>query len=115
MMIRKNVFTRFKENFPQYAYRPDHVRTVHFDGSREIHQYFQAEIDDKSKRYLSEDYWFSQKCQEIGVKTYLCPWMKLSHMGTYVFSGSLADLAQAGATATADTDLLKKTKQGSNM
>jgi hypothetical protein len=161
MMIRDEVFKKFRDAFPQYSYRPDHVRTVHFDGSREIMQYFQAEIDTvdwtteykkiidemlaelktegvsfdgttnditqkyeaklndlkeraqkKSKRYLSEDYWFSQKCQELNVKTFLCPWMKLSHMGTFVFAGSLADLAQAGATATADTDLLNKAKQG---
>ena len=155
MMIRDTVFHKFKAAFPQYAYRPDHVRTVHFDGSREIMQYFQAEIDGvdwtseykkiiddilvnskpgeiiniegdeiqtklkdlqerankKSKRYLSEDYWFSQKCQELNVKTFLCPWMKLSHTGTFVFAGSLADLAQAGATATANVDLLAKGKQ----
>ena len=112
MMVRKDVFDKFKLAFPQYAYKPDHVRTTQFDGSRYIHQYFQAEIDKVSERYLSEDYWFSQKCQEIGIKTYLCPWMKLAHMGSYIFSGSLADLAAAGATATADLELLKKSKKG---
>lgn len=153
MMIRKETFQRFLQNYGQYHYRPDHVRTAHFDGSREIMQYFQAEIDvvdrtvrykailDKllngtdpnmtdldyakhiiktdmaaieaeaakdSKRYLSEDYWFTQKCQKIGLRTWLCPWMQLKHMGTYVFGGSLIDLAQAGASATADVNLLKK-------
>jgi hypothetical protein len=63
---------------------------------------FQAEVDPVSKRYLSEDYWFCQKSWEIGVKTWLCPWMKLQHMGSYVFGGSLIDLAQIGAGATAD-------------
>jgi hypothetical protein len=63
---------------------------------------FQAEVDPESKRYLSEDYWFCQKAQAIGLKTWLCPWMKLQHMGSYVFAGSLMDLAQIGAGATAD-------------
>lgn len=58
MMVRRKTFEKFVEAFPQYSYRPDHVRTEHFDGSREITMFFQAEIDPKSKRYLSEDYWF---------------------------------------------------------
>ena len=91
-------------------YKPDHVRTEHFDGTREILQFFQAEIDPVSKRYLSEDYWFCQKAQTAGIKTWFCPWMKLQHVGSYIFGGSLADLAQIGAAATADPGALKKKK-----
>jgi hypothetical protein len=111
MMTRRSAFDRFKEAFPQYSYKPDHVRTEHFDGTREIMQYFQAEIDPKSKRYLSEDYWFCQKLQEIGLKIWYCPWQKLTHVGSYIFGGSLVDLAQIGAPATASVDMLKKTKK----
>lgn len=111
MMIRKKTLVEFAKKFPQHSYRPDHVRTEHFDGSREIMQYFQAEIDPKSKRYLSEDYWFCQKIQELGMKTWFCPWMKLQHVGTYIFGGSLADLAAVGASATADGDQIAKTRQ----
>jgi hypothetical protein len=111
MMIQRAALEKFQEAYPQYMYKPDHVRTEHFDGSREILMAFQAEVDPESKRYLSEDYWFCQKSWEIGVKTWLCPWMKLSHMGSYVFGGSLIDLAQIGAGATADeTSKPKKLK-----
>jgi hypothetical protein len=102
MMIQRSALEKFAAAYPQYSYLPDHVRTEHFDGTREIIQYFQAEIDPKSKRYLSEDYWFCQKMWDINVKTWLCPWMKLQHTGSYVFGGSLVDLAQIGAGATAD-------------
>jgi hypothetical protein len=108
MMARKNTFQKFSEKFPQYSYKPDHVRTAAFDGSREIMQYFQAEIDPVSKRYLSEDYWFCQKVQEMGLKTWFCPWMQMQHVGTYIFGGSLADLASIGASATADPSALGK-------
>jgi hypothetical protein len=64
--------------------------------------FFQAEVDPSTKRYLSEDYWFCQKAQGAGIKTWFCPWMKLQHVGTYIFGGSLADLASIGAAATAD-------------
>jgi hypothetical protein len=108
MMTRRSAFEKFVAAYPQYSYKPDHVRTEHFDGSREIMQYFQAEIDPVSKRYLSEDYWFCQKLSQAGGKIWYCPWMKLSHVGTYIFGGSLADLASIGAPATADPAMLKK-------
>lgn len=112
MMVSKNAMQKFADSYKQYNYKPDHVRTEHFDGSREILMYFQAEVDPKSKRYLSEDYWFCQKAQDIGLKTWFCPWMKLQHVGTYIFGGSLADLASIGASATADPDKLGKFNKG---
>lgn len=116
MMIDKDVMTKFKDAYwEQYRYNPDHVRTDHFDGHRQIMQFFQAErvpTGNDTFRYLSEDYWFTQKAQQIGLKTWLCPWMKLQHLGSYVFGGSLVDLAQAGASATADVGLIKNQSKG---
>ena len=111
MMIRKRTFELFNEKFPDKSYKPDHVRTKHFDGSREIMMYFQAEIDDKSKRYLSEDYWFCQKIREIGGHIFICPWMHLQHAGYYNFAGKLSAMASIGASVTADPELLKNTKK----
>lgn len=110
MMVAKSALQKFTDSFPQYMYKPDHVRTEAFDGSREIMQLFQAEIDPNTKRYLSEDYWFCQRAQEIGLKTWFCPWMRLQHVGSYIFGGSLADLASVGVAATADPSKLKKQK-----
>jgi hypothetical protein len=111
MMVTKQAMQKFFDTYKdQYMYKPDHVRTEHFDGSRKIMQFFQAEIDPKSERYLSEDYWFCQKAQEAGIKTWFCPWMKLQHVGSYIFGGSLSDLAAIGASATADPDAIKKRK-----
>lgn len=108
MMIKRSVFDKYKEAYPQFSYRPDHIRTDVFDGSREIHAYFDCAIDPESRRYLSEDYNFCYNVQKIGQKVWLCPWMKLQHVGTMVFGGSLADLAMIGAPATADAGMLKK-------
>jgi hypothetical protein len=36
--------------------------------------------------------------------------MQLQHVGSYIFGGSLADLASIGASATADSSQLKKKK-----
>jgi hypothetical protein len=112
MMISKKAMTKWHDKYKDlYMYRPDHARTEHFDGHREIMMYFQAEVDPKSKRYLSEDYWFCQKAQEAEIKTWLCPWMKTQHCGSYVFGGSLADLASINVAATVDPAALKKKKE----
>ena len=111
MMITKHAFEKFQEAYPDYTYKPDHVRTKHFDGSREIFMYFQALVDPESKRYLSEDYMFCQWLRKAGISVWMCPWMELQHVGSYVFGGSLRALASVGASATANADELKKTKK----
>ena len=111
MMVRRATFDKYKEAYPQYSYKPDHVRTEAFDGSREIHAYFDCIIDPESKRYLSEDYMFCYNTIKAGMKVWLCPWMSMNHVGSYVFGGSLADLASIGASATADVGQLKKGKK----
>jgi hypothetical protein len=152
MMIKRKTMEIFRDAHPELLYRPDHVRTEHFDGSRQITQFFQAEIDQidhrlfyeaklnevlssvsnsgmvpqeavraildeakefnsrKSNRYLSEDYWFCQKIQDLQLKTWLCPWMALNHTGSMVYGGSLADIARLGASPTADVNILNKYK-----
>ena len=102
MMIQRKTFEKYAEAYPELMYLPDHVRSENFDGTREIMCFFDALIDPKSKRYLSEDYMFCQWAREIGLKVWFCPWMQLTHMGSYTFGGSLADIAAIGASATAD-------------
>lgn len=149
MMIRRQTFEKFQKAYPQQFYKPDHVRTEHFDGSREIMAFFDTPIDHKrtnmnaeleeflkknpkakakeivdfvkdpnngllkdySKRYLSEDYMFCQWVRNAGMKVWLCPWMELKHVGSYVFGGSLPDIARIGAAATADPGAIGKNKK----
>lgn len=91
MLIPRYAFERFRNRYPKYKYRPDHKNTKDFDGSREIMAYFHCEIDKKSKRYLSEDYFFCHRVRDIGMKVHIVPWIKLGHIGTYAFSGSILD------------------------
>ena len=103
MLIAREVLERFRDAYPQFSYKPDHNRSEHFDGSRYIHAFFDTVIDnelyagkgaDGSDRYLSEDYMFCQWARKIGFTTWLCPWMEVNHVGTYVFNGTLRDLGQ---------------------
>jgi len=101
MMIHRDVLTRYADAYPELKYIPDHVRTEHFDGSREITAFFDCVIDPDTKRYLSEDYMFSQYARKCGTKIWLCPWMQLKHVGSYTFGGSLSAMAAISASPTA--------------
>lgn len=97
MLIQREVFERFDKYFPEQKYLPDHVTSEHFNGSREITAYFDCIIDPNSKRYLSEDYYFSHKVKEMGMNIWACPWISLTHVGTYGFQGSLSALSAVQA------------------
>lgn len=108
MLVQRSAFTKMDMAYPELMYKPDHVRTVNFDGSREIMAYFDTVIDPKSKRYLSEDYMFCQWARNAGAQVWMLPWIKLKHAGNYVFGGSLAALAAAGVSPTADVSAVKR-------
>lgn len=101
MMIQRDVFEKFDKTYPERLYNPDHVRTVNFDGSRQIMAYFDCIIDPESKRYLSEDYMFCQYARKAGSEVWMLPWVKLKHCGSYVFGGSLAAIATINESPTA--------------
>lgn len=94
MLIKREVFDKFKEAYPELRYKPDHLGQANFDGSRYIHAYFDTVIDHGvSDRYLSEDYMFCQWWRKIGGKIWLCPWMRTHHIGTYAFTGDMPAVA----------------------
>lgn len=108
MLVKRSAFEAWDKAYPERSYKPDHIRTKSFDGSREIMAYFDCVIDPESKRYLSEDYMFCQHSRAIGLKVWMLPWIKLKHAGTYIFGGSLAALAAVGASPTAGDNVPKK-------
>lgn len=80
MLIHRSVFEKLHGRVQEYVADdgPERAGLI-------IEQFFQAEIDAASGRYLSEDFWFSKRCLEAGIRTWLCPWMKLRHAGTHIF------------------------------
>ena len=48
MMIHRSALEKYAAAYPEFMYRPDHVRTDAFDGTREIMAFFDCVIDDKN-------------------------------------------------------------------
>ena len=118
MMLNKTALTTYKEAYPNYEYKPDHNHSKDFNGSKLITAYFHVDFDrpettgGETNRLLSEDYFFCQMSRKAGSKIWACPWMQLSHVGTYVYRGSVQALAameqfqnQGPAVATTQSDV----------
>jgi len=103
MLIPRTALEKYKVAYPEQSYKPDHARTENFDGSNEITAFFDCVIDPETRRYLSEDYYFCKQSRKAGLSLWMCPWMKLDHVGSYIFKGNMAALASLkGVSPTAD-------------
>lgn len=87
MMIRRNVFSQMEEKFPDLWCKNDHANRD-FD---DYHACFDCMIDPTSKRYLSEDYAFCRRWQQMGGKIYADIQTTLGHVGNLPFTGCLKD------------------------
>ena len=74
--IRRSVFERLAPACPQY--------TCEIEGTPMV-DHFACGVDPATKRYLSEDFAFCARAASIGISTWLCPWIKLSHAGMHIF------------------------------
>ena len=85
MLIKRETFEQFSKAYPHLKYISDLNNSVWHN--KELMAYFDTVIDEKTKRYLSEDYMFCQFARKAGLKVWLCPWVKLQHIGNYTYKG----------------------------
>ncbi len=89
MCIKRDVFTRMMEKYPELKYTPDGP-----PGHPEAHLhwlFFDCMVDPDSGRYLSEDYAFCRRWIDIGGKVWVDLQCKLRHLGQHNFGGDLAE------------------------
>ena len=87
MLIKRDVFTKLEEKFPQLWCKNDH-QNRDFD---DYHACFDCMIDPETKRYLSEDYAFCRRYQQMGGKIYADVHATMGHVGNLPFTGCLKD------------------------
>jgi hypothetical protein len=89
MLIDRKVFNDFSKFFKDQHYLAS--KQGHSKEKKNIVAFFDTKIDEETKEYLSEDYMFCKYVREIGYKVWVLPWVKLDHMGTYLFTSNFAD------------------------
>tara|TARA_B110000467_G_C18335638_1_gene497389 strand:- start:967 stop:1695 length:729 start_codon:yes stop_codon:yes gene_type:complete len=91
MLIRRSVFKQLEEKFPELWCKNDH-QNRDFD---DYHAAFDCMIDPESRRYLSEDYAFCRRWQQVGGKIFADVNTTLGHVGNLPFSGCLDERLKA--------------------
>lgn len=90
MCIKKEVMQKMFDEYPETKY----VNDINVDQKFEPFMYalFDCIIDPESRRYLSEDYTFCRRWQQMGGDVYLDPRTALNHVGHYTFRGNIRKL-----------------------
>lgn len=87
MMIKREAILKLIKAFPEIKYNND-VNINNNDLSDKFYALFDTMIDPIDKRYLSEDYTFCRRWQEIGGDIWLDPSISLNHYGHFCFQGN---------------------------
>jgi len=88
MLIKREVIEKVSEVAPKYS--NDMFTVVNpKDVGTQIANIFDTSISPDDNRYLSEDYHFSDLARANGFRIWAAPWARLTHTGTYIFSGEL--------------------------
>lgn len=96
LMIQREVFETFKQQHPEKSYLPDNPRHPRFVPGERLTAFFESGIDPDTGHYLSEDYYFCKKVDQLGYQSWLCPWVDLVHVGTFAFESHLSHLLNFG-------------------
>lgn len=87
MLIKRSVFEKMQDMYPELNCKNDHQ-------NRDFDEYcavFDCMIDPVTRRYLSEDYAFCRRWQQMGGKIYADINTTLGHVGNLPFSGQLSE------------------------
>jgi hypothetical protein len=88
MMIKREAILKMIKSYPEFKYNND-VNLGNNDNMREnFYSFFDTSIDPSDRRYLSEDYTFCRRWQDIGGDIWLDPSIALNHYGHFCFRGN---------------------------
>ena len=84
MLISRQTILNMMEKYPELKYKPEGMSE---DDAKWFYALFDTVIvnEEGMSRYLSEDYAFCRRVQNMGEEVYLDTTIKLKHVGTHVF------------------------------
>lgn len=93
MLIKRSVFEKMQDNVGSYTYDSAQLDEWNIiPGVTKVKDFWNTAVVDG--RLLSEDYNFCSMWRNAGGKVYTYLLAKVTHMGTYAFSGSIFDPSQ---------------------
>lgn len=111
MIFERSVIQAMMDAWPELHYTNDLGTNPAWDPY--MFALFDTMIEPESKRYLSEDYTFCRRCQQLGIQIFMDPTINLDHQGTYLFEGNIGNQFTYGGPAS-DEDIAKMQKEAQN-
>lgn len=93
-LVKKEVVQKMTAAYPDLHYKNDSSIDPRFNPY--CYALWDTMIDPRDRRYLSEDYTFCRRWQDMGGEIWVDPNTKLSHVGSYTFEGNLNNLLKPG-------------------
>jgi hypothetical protein len=87
LLIKRDVFKKLEAKYPELNCVNDHQNR----DLDEYHACFDCMIDPQTRRYLSEDYAFCRRVQQMGGQIFADCMTVLGHVGNIRFQGTLED------------------------
>lgn len=86
MLIKRSVFEQLEQEVPLYRPSLDYL----YGGKDEMHrEYFRLIRDPENQSFVGEDYQFCELWRQNGGKVFAAPWTRISHVGSYEYSGCI--------------------------
>jgi len=89
MVIKRSVFDAMMTHYPHLRYEPDGLWSP--ERAALCYRFFDVLFDEKTRRYLSEDYAFCHRWRALGGKVFIDTQVQLGHSGSYEFRGNFSD------------------------
>lgn len=117
MMIKRAVLEQMCDAYPGLKYTPDHMLGMEGikDQIQDYHYRLFDVMTEENGRYLSEDYAFCRRWQNIGGKIYIDAKSNLSHQGGHLYTGDFLQSLLARHAQHADRlpeDVAEAVKKG---
>lgn len=91
LLLKRSVFAKLQPVTQQYDDVIQGKQVRGFD-------YFKVGVGENGK-YTSEDYWFCNEWRKIGGRIFVNPYLRLGHIGTHTYNGSLARMGSESLDA----------------
>lgn len=101
MMIKREAIEKMLKAYPELKYNNDLQMSSAELLKDKFYALFDTMIDPKDRRYLSEDYTFCRRWQDIGGDIWLDPSISLNHYGHFCFQGNPKAIIQFNNPAPA--------------
>lgn len=81
MLIKRSVFEKLRENEKVLSYTNNSISSEFFQ--QKMYAFFDTSVEEDE--YLSEDFFFCRRWSEMGGDIWLAPWVRLGHIGKFIY------------------------------